>query len=44
MQTITFTTNAQSVWFINISGSEIHQDELIEMWNTQNFHHIEPLV
>ena len=23
--------------------AEIHQDELIEMWNTQNFHHIEPL-
>jgi len=23
--------------------AEIHQDELIEMWNTQNFHSIEPL-
>ncbi|GDX83977.1 hypothetical protein LBMAG43_00190 [Methylococcaceae bacterium] len=24
--------------------AEIHQDELIEMWSTQNFHHLEPLV
>ncbi len=22
---------------------ELHQDELIEMWDTQNFHRIEPL-
>ena len=23
--------------------AEIHQQELVEMWNTQNFHPIEPL-
>ena len=23
--------------------AEIHQEELIEMWNTQNFHKIAPL-
>jgi hypothetical protein len=23
--------------------AEIHQEELIEMWDTQNFHKIEPL-
>jgi hypothetical protein len=23
--------------------AEIHQDELIEMWDTQNFHPIQPL-
>jgi hypothetical protein len=23
--------------------AELHQDELIEMWDTQNFHRIEPL-
>ncbi len=23
--------------------AEIHQEELIEMWNSQNFHKIEPL-
>ncbi len=23
--------------------AEMHQDELIEMWDTQNFHSIEPL-
>ena len=24
-------------------SAEIHQDELIEMWDTQNFHTIDPL-
>lgn len=23
--------------------TEIHQDELIEMWDSQNFHKVEPL-
>ncbi|PHS58682.1 MAG: hypothetical protein COB17_01660 [Sulfurimonas sp.] len=23
--------------------AELHQDELLEMWDTQNFHKIEPL-
>lgn len=23
--------------------AEIHQDELIEMWHSQNFHHLQPL-
>jgi hypothetical protein len=23
--------------------AELHQDELLEIWNTQNFHKIEPL-
>ena len=24
--------------------AELHQDELLEMWESENFHHIKPLV